>query len=96
MKKVYIGTHEYELHTRICTINANDDKDMPIISIFTARDLSQDEDPWLALCEEPEGEYSENCVGGFESEKELAIAIGQAWSAWSTVDWLEEESELFD
>ena len=88
MKKVYINTNEYELHTRICAINANDDEDMPIISIFTARDLSQDKDPWLALCEEPGGEYSETCVGGFASEKELAIAIGREWCDWITVDWL--------
>lgn len=95
MKKVYINMNEYELHTLIGTINENDDEDMPIISIFTAKDLSQDEDSWLALCRDSEGEYSENCVGGFESEKELVIAIGQTWAAWSTVDWL-EESELFD
>ena len=94
MKKVYIGSHEYELHTLICTMNANNDEDMPLIAIFTARDLSQDEDSWLALEESYEGEYSEVCVDGFGSEKELANAIYRAFSTVTTADFI--ESDLFD
>ena len=94
MKKIYIDTHEYELHTRICTINANDDENMPIISIFTARDLSQDEYSWLALCEDSDGEFSECCIGGYETEKELAVAIYNSFSGMTTADFV--ESELID
>ena len=94
MKKVYINTHEYELHTFIGTMNENNDEDMPIIKFYTAIDLSQDEDPWLTLSENSEGEYSECCVGGYESEKELAIAIYNSFSWMSTADFI--ESELFD
>ena len=91
---VYVGTYEYELCTFIGRINENDDEDMPLLKIYTAIDLRQDDNPWLAIIRNSDGEYTECCIGGYETEKELAAAIYNSFSSMATADFV--ESKLFD
>ena len=67
---------------------------MPLLTIYTAIDPRQDDNPWLAIIRNSEGEYTECCIGGYETEKELAVAIYNSFSGTATADFL--ESDLFD